>query len=162
MNQRFKFRALVYYRNDSGIKVTAPGALRKFLSGLDLRPSGKIGLLSPSCTNLRKPTSIFRLLREKLERHKQSKILKHCRTKCDNSAWVLTPLERMHPSYAAYANLCQYQLNRWKNTRLNHHYNPSSSIYDLHSHLHRYWFCLSSLPYYNYKMNFPDGLCLTL
>lgn len=92
------------YRNDSRIKVTAPGALRKFFLSFDLCSSGKISLLSALCSNLHKLVWIFRLLLGKLARHKQSKILKHCRTKCDNSVWVLTPLERMYPSLATYAN----------------------------------------------------------
>lgn len=63
----------------------------------------KIRALSPSFRIIRVPGRAPRLLPVKFAWHKQSEILKHCRTKCDNSAWLLTPLDRMYPSRAAHA-----------------------------------------------------------
>lgn len=74
------------------------------LSGVLIRVArSKIPSLSPSFRIIRASGPRPRLRSVRFAWHKQSEILKHCRTKCDNSAWPSTPLDRMYPTRAAHA-----------------------------------------------------------
>jgi len=58
---------------------------------------GKIRSLSPPFSVIHAPGRAARPRPAGHRRHKQREILKHWRTKCDNSAWLLTPLDRKYP-----------------------------------------------------------------
>lgn len=92
------------WRTDSETQGHCTRTARKIRAAPRLRAArGRTGPSSPPFSVIRAPGRAPRSRLADRGRHKQSEILKHCRAKCDNSAWLLTPLDRKYPSYAARA-----------------------------------------------------------
>lgn len=102
MQNWFKFGACAYFRADRETKVTALGRSENLTRILIHVARVKIYLFSPLLSVICVTDRASRLLPTEFKRHKQSEILKHCRTKCDNSACLSTPLDRMYPSHTAH------------------------------------------------------------